>query len=126
MITAQGEPVDFFLSPGSMADVNALRVYQFDLPSGSRIYGDGAFNHYLVEDLLEEHDVFLRPIRKKDSKRLIDPPEQYYQHYHRQFVETAGSSINRLMPKSIHSVTSKGFELKILLFVLAYAFTFIL
>jgi hypothetical protein len=36
-------------------------------------------------------------------------------------VETAGSLVARLLPKSIHAVTSRGFELKIMLFVLAYA-----
>ena len=31
-------------------------------------------------------------------------------------------SINRLMPKSIHSVTSRCFELKILIFLMGYTF----
>jgi hypothetical protein len=38
----------------------------------------------------------------------------------RKMVETAGS-LGRLLPKSIHAVTSRGFELKVMLFVLAYS-----
>jgi hypothetical protein len=43
------------------------------------------------------------------------------QHYYRKMVETAGSLIERLLPKSIHAVTSQGFELKVALFVMAYS-----
>ena len=32
------------------------------------------------------------------------------QHYYRKMVETAGSLIEQLLPKSIHAVTSQGFE----------------
>jgi len=37
----------------------------------------------------------------------------------RKIVETTGSLIERLLPKSIHAVTAQGFELKVMLFVLA-------
>jgi len=121
MVTKDREPVEFFLCPGSTADVNALKVFQFDLAKGSKIYGDSAFTDYTIEDLLKEQDIYLYPVRKKNSKRLLPPPEGYFQHLYRQNVETAGSLINRLMPKSIHAVTSKGFELKVMLFVLAYS-----
>jgi hypothetical protein len=126
VVTKKGQPVEFFLSPASANDVNALKVFNFDLPRGSKIYADAAYNDYLIEDLLKEHEVYLYPIRRKNSKRPIEPPNLYFQHYYRQQVETAGSLINRLMPKSIHAVISKGFELKILLFTLAYSMNFIL
>jgi hypothetical protein len=35
----------------------------------------------------------------------------------RKIVETTGGLIERLLPKSIHDVTAKGFELKAALFV---------
>ena len=38
-------------------------------------------------------------------------------------VETAGSLIERLLPKSIHAITAKGFELKVMLFTLAASLT---
>lgn len=40
-------------------------------------------------------------------------------HYYKR-VETVGSLIEQLLPKSIHAVTSEGFELKAALFVIAY------
>jgi hypothetical protein len=40
-------------------------------------------------------------------------------------VETAGSLIERLLPKHIHAVTSQGFELKVILFVLAYSVSYL-
>ena len=38
---------------------------------------------------------------------------------YRKRVETAGSQIERLLPKHIHAVTPEGFEFKTILFVLA-------
>ncbi len=37
-------------------------------------------------------------------------------------IETTGSLIERLLPKSIHAVTTVGFELKVSLFILAMSF----
>jgi hypothetical protein len=36
-------------------------------------------------------------------------------------IETVGSLIEQIWPKSIHAVTSQGFELKVALFVVAYS-----
>lgn len=121
LVTGSGEPVEVFLTPGATADVRALSMYSFDLPEGSTVYGDRAFNHYLVEDLLQEVGIQLLPIRKKNSKRSVPPYVAYLQARGRKIVETAGSLINRLLPKSIHAVTPRGFELKAMLFVLAYS-----
>ena len=41
-------------------------------------------------------------------------------------VETTGSLIERILPKSIHGVTSVGFELKVNLFILAMSFGHVL
>jgi hypothetical protein len=37
-------------------------------------------------------------------------------------IETTGSLNERILPKSIHAVTSAGFELKVSLFILAMSF----
>jgi len=47
------------------------------------------------------------------------------QHAIRKIVETTGSLIERLLPKSIHAVTARGFELKVALFVLASSINFL-
>jgi hypothetical protein len=100
--------------------VDALKYYTYELPDGSMIYADKAYNDYEIEDLLKEVDhIQLLPMRKKNSKRALSPSISFVQSYHRKRVETAGSLIAQLLPKSIHAVTSQGFELKVALFVIA-------
>jgi hypothetical protein len=122
LVTAQGEPVEMFLAPGSTADVSTLPGFDFDLPQGSTIYSDSAFTLYYLEDVIREAaGIDLSPLRKKNSKRPVPASIAYLQARGRKMVETAGSLIARLLPKSIHAVTSQGFELKVMLFVLAYS-----
>jgi hypothetical protein len=120
MVTQAGQPVECFLTPGSFGDVDALKYYAYALPDGSIIYADKAYNDYEIEDLLQEIEhIQLLPIRKKNSKRALSPSLSFVQSYHRKRVETAGSLITQLLPKSIHVVPSQGFELKVALFVIA-------
>ena len=120
MVTQDGQPVECFLTPGGFGDVDALKYYAYELPEGSMIYADKAYNDYEIEDLLKEVDhIQLLPMRKKNSKRALPPYVSFVQSYHRKRVETAGSLIAQLLPKSIHAVTSQGFELKVALFVIA-------
>jgi hypothetical protein len=120
MVTKDGQPVACFLTPGSFGDVDALKSYAYALPDGSIIYADKAYNDYEIEDLLKEVEhIQLIPMRKKNSKRALPPYISFVQSYHRKRVETAGSLIAQLLPKSIHAVTSQGFALKVALFVIA-------
>jgi len=120
MVTKDGQPVECFLTPGSFGDVDALKSYAYALPDGSIIYADKAYNDYEIEDLLKEVEhIQLIPMRKKNSKRALPPYISFVQSYHRKRVETAGSLIAQLLPKSIHAVTSQGFALKVALFVIA-------
>lgn len=120
MVTQDGQPVECFLTPGGFGDIDALKYYAYELPEGAIIYADKAYNDYEIEDLLQavEH-IHLLPMRKKNSKRALSPSVTFVQSYHRKRVETAGSRIEQLLPKSIHAVTSQGFELKVALFVIA-------
>ena len=119
LVTADGEPVEVFLAPGADADVRALSRFPFELPTGSTVYADSACTHYAGEDVMKEAGIWLQPIRKKNSKRPVPPYVAYLQSRGRKIVETTGSLIERLLPKSIHAVTAQGFELKVMLFVLA-------
>jgi hypothetical protein len=122
MVTKDGQPVECFLTPGSYSDVRVLKSFQFDVPEGSWIYADRAYNDYAMEDvLLEAAHVQLCPIRKKRSTRTLPPCIAYVQHYYRKMIETVGSLLERMLPKTIHAVTAAGFELKVFLFVLAYS-----
>jgi hypothetical protein len=120
MVTQDGQPVECFLTPGGCGDVNALKYYAYELPDGCIIYADKAYNDYEIENLLKDVDhIQLLPMRKKNSKRALSPSISFVQSYYRKRVETAGSLIEQLLPKSIHAVTSQGFELKVVLFVIA-------
>ena len=122
LVTKDGQPVECFLTPGSYSDVRMLKTFRFDVPEGSHIYADKAYNDYAMEDvLLEASHLHLSPIRKKNSTRTLPPYITYIQHYYRKRIETVGSLIERMLPKTIHAVTAAGFELKVFLFVLAYS-----
>jgi hypothetical protein len=125
LVTEQGEPVEFFLAPGAFSDTNALGLYNFDLPEYSWVTGDKAYNDYTIEDIMRDAGIELLPLRKKNSHRPVPAYMTYLQASVRKIVETTGSLIERLMPKSIHAVTAKGFELKVALFVLACSINFL-
>ena len=80
--------------------------------------------------LAEVEHVCLLPVRKKNSKPAPDSiwghplfaSTRFLQSYYRKRVETAGSQLMGLFPKSLHAVRAAGFELKVALFVLAYSF----
>ena len=122
LVTPQGYPVECFLTPGSSSDVRALRSFQFDVPEGSVIYADKAYNDYGMEDLMyESAQLALSPIRKEHSRRALPPYLAFVQHDYRKRIETAASLIERRLPNTMHAVTARGFELKVCLFVLAYS-----
>jgi hypothetical protein len=122
LVTKDGQPIECYLMPGSYSDVRVLKTFQFDLPEGSHVYADKAYNNYELEDtLIEAVHIQLCTMRKKHSKRAVPPYLASVRHYYRKMIETVGSLIERMMPKTIHAVTSAGFELKVFLFVLAYS-----
>ncbi len=125
MVTEQGQPVEFFFTPGSWSDTRALKMYHFDLPEGALVTGDKAYNDYALEDLMNEAGRELRPLRRKNSKRPFPAWMTYLLSCYRKVIETTGSLIEKLLPKHIHAVTARGFELKVALFVLATSFNFL-
>lgn len=115
-------PAEFVILPGGVSDSVGAKKLDFNLPVGSIVYADKGYNDYKHEDSLR-HDKYidLQPIRKSNSKRQYDLPDEMLIKRKRKSVETAFSSIVRLLPKSIHAVTSSGFLKKVMCFVLAYS-----
>ncbi len=120
MISESGIPVELFFSPGAYSDTSSLYGFTFPLPEGSCVHGDKAYNVYETEDELKDRGIDLMPVRKKNSKRKYDSFTEQGIGYIRKRIETVFSVITQKFPRHIHSVTPQGFELKILMFVLAY------
>lgn len=123
IVTGNGQPVEFAIRPASNSDVKALWGMEIDLPTGSRLYADGAYNCYDLEDvLLEDSQVHLLAKRKQvNSKRKRSVEEELNISSRRQAVETAFSCITRLFPRSIHVSTSQGFLMRVMGAILAYS-----
>lgn len=120
IVTESGTLYGFYFTPASRADVKALEQHELHLPKGSILLGDKAYTSYELEDLLQEQDgVTLLPLRKKNLTRQYEPIVKQVIQSTRKIVETTISCIQRLLPKAIVARSARGFELKILMCILA-------
>ena len=69
-----------------------------------------------------ERQIFLRIHRKKNSHRPDAAWDVFLKNHFRKPIEGVFNQITDLFPRSIHAVTTKGFLLKVFLFLLAYTF----
>ncbi len=99
------------LTPASVAAVRGLYGLPLDLPEGSTLVGDKAYNDATAEALLREEGIELLPLRKSNMAQH-EPALTWWLHRRRKAVETAASGIARLMPRSISGVTAAGLELR--------------
>jgi hypothetical protein len=119
-----GNPRQYLLLPAAISDIEGLRKINLSLPKNSGLYGDKAYNDYKYEErLVQEKQIHLQPIRKKNSTRKGSGLWAKIRQKKRKIIETTFSCIEKLMPRSIHAVTKAGFELKVTLFILAYGVT---
>ena len=121
VVTGTGKPVEFSLVAGSEADVSVFKDLELDLPEDSIIYVDKAYTDYDYEDLLKEVGLHLKAQRKKNSKRPMAAWEEFLGKPVRQYIETVFSGLTNLFSKRLHAVTPRGFELKIVWFLLAFS-----
>ncbi len=121
VVTGAGEPVEFSLEAASESDVAIFKELELDLPEGSIICADKTYTDYEYEDLLEEVGLHLKAQRKKNSKRQMPMWEEFLGKPIRQYIETVFSQLTNFFPKKIHAVTPRGFELKIVCFLLAFS-----
>lgn len=120
--TCRGIPVECCFVPGSEADIYALKRLPLSVASESNIYADAAYTDYSIEDdIAQGEQIRLRVARKSNAQRKDTPWLAFLKNYMRKPIETAFSELTALFPRNIHAVTFKGFLLKILLFVFAYA-----
>jgi IS5 family transposase len=118
VVSDKGEPVEFSVAPASEADVKVFKELDLELPEGATIHADKGYTDYHYEDLLEEVGVKLLSQRKKRSKRPHSASKEFLAKPIRQYIETVFSKLSALFSRKIHAVTPKGFELKIVCFLL--------
>ena len=123
MVSDKGDPVEFSVAAASEADVKLLKELGLDLPEGSIICAEKGYTDYHYEDLLKEVGLHLKAQRKKRSKRPMPVWEEFLSKpiIIRQYIETVFSNLSALLARKIHAVTPRGFELKIVCFLLAYS-----
>ena len=119
--TKDGIPVEMYFVSGREHDSQILQRMYHDLPPESSLYGDSGYTDYEIEDLFEQvEQVDLQITRKSNSKRKDKPYTAYIKETMRKIIETSISQICSLMPKRISAVTTNGFIIKLILFVMAF------
>ena len=124
--TEAGLPVEAIFVPGAEHDAEAIAQLLWDFDAGDQIYEDSAYTSYLFEDMAKEAGIAVLTARKSNSKRKDEPWVTCLKNHYRKRIETTFSAITDLFPKSWHCVTTKGFFLKALLFLMAYQYDKIL
>jgi hypothetical protein len=119
VVNDNGFIMEFMFTPASWADIKALKNMELDLPP-SYLFGDKAYTSYEFEEELINEGIRLIPQRKRNHKRQHSGALNYLLKARRKIVETVFSNITRLFPKSMSVRTSAGFELRMMLFILAY------
>jgi hypothetical protein len=122
LATEAGAPVEFAFLPGSAFDVRGLNVLPLMLPSGSEVYADAAYSSAELEALaLEQDGVDLQVCLRRNNARRQSPQREAAKKIIRQPVESLLSGITALFGRRVHAVTFRSFQLKIVLFLLAYS-----
>jgi hypothetical protein len=119
--TASGEPVEFILAAASEADISLFKELKLELPEGAIICADKGYTDYHYEDLLEDVGLHLKAQRRKRSKREMPAWVEFLSKPIRQYIETVFSKLSAMLAGKIHAVTPRGFELKIVCFLLAFS-----
>jgi IS5 family transposase len=124
IIDADGIPLEFCFTPGSTSDIAGLKILPCELPKGSFLFADKAYNSYSLEDDLREMaEIILVPRRKKNLKRQHSTSLEFILNNTRNHIETVFSSIISRMPRCIRARTERGFYLKITFFIISYLFS---
>ena len=121
LLTETGAPVGFAFLPGAAFDVRAYNQLPLALPPGSEVYADSAYSSEEIEALAAEHEgVDLQICLRVTNRRRQSPALEARKHLLRHPVEAAFSGLLSHCGRHIHAVTFRGFQLKVLLFVLAH------
>ena len=114
--------MEFAFLPGAAFDVRAYNQLPLVLPPGSDVYGDTAYVSEELEGLARQCEgVDMQVCLRRDSVRRQRPEIEARKQIIRHPVEAAFSGILSHFGRHVHAVTFRGFQLKLVLFLLAYS-----
>lgn len=124
IVDVEGVPIEFCFTPASTSDIGGLKELACELPRGSILFGDRAYNSYSLEDDLQEMaGINLIPRRRKNLSRQHSPCLEFILNKIRNRIETVFSSIVSKMPRHIRARTERGFYLKVTFFIISHLFS---
>lgn len=124
IVDVNGVPIEFCFTPGSASDITGLKMLPCELPKGSFLFADRAYNSYSLEDEIKEMAEFiLVPRRKNNMKRQHSVCREFILNQTRNRIETVFSAITSRMPRYIRARTERGFYLKVRFFIISYLFS---
>jgi hypothetical protein len=124
VVTAKGIPVEYTFTAANAHDLEGLKQMPLDLGEQSTLFADSAYTDYELENSLADDGIKLLAARKKNAKKKHESWVEYIFSAYRKRVETSFSDIKKCFPLTIHAVTDKGFLIKIITFIFAYALFF--
>ena len=71
LVTRAGLPVEVQFRPGSESDLSVLWKMELDIPIGSKVYADGAYNCFDLEDVLQDDSITLLAKRGCKAKKRV-------------------------------------------------------
>jgi hypothetical protein len=108
-----GLPVQFVMLPASLHDLTPIYELSVELPEGSALYGDKAFNDAPAEGLLLGDGLRLIPIRRKNMKQQHTWADEFDLRRYRKGVETVNSQLESMGINRLRARTNDGFFIKV-------------
>ena len=108
-----GLPVNFVILPAALHDLTPIYELSYELPNGSTLYGDKAYNDANAEDLLRLAFVRLIPVRRRNMKNQHDWADEYDLRQYRKGVETVNSQLESMGINRLRARTNNGFFIKV-------------
>ena len=122
LVTVTGHPVEFMLAPGAQAAIALCKALPLDFPTGSTIYADAAYLDYGWADFLAQGPPLpLIVLRTAHARRTLPACQRSLCSSLRKRGETALSQSTAAFARTLQAVTSRCFELKLGLALLAFA-----
>ena len=120
LVNRLGQLVELKITPARFSDTSALEFMDMNLPKGSILYGDKAYNSYQKEDkLFKKNQIRILAQRRKNLKRQHSPEENKRIKKYRKRVETAISAMIRKFPRAFYVRSLRGFQLRAILCIIA-------